>query len=236
MSSKPHGLALIVNNVTWINDPTGEETRHGSDADADRLQTVFANLDYHVKLRRNLKAAEMKTALEEIRKDIRDSHDSFVCCILSHGTDEGIEGVDGKYVTVHELAETLYPDNCGALNGKPKLFFIEACREKIQSDNKGANDTITKPLPRGADFFFGNSTIQDSAAYRKQRSGSFYIQALCETFEQHADKLSFSDMLLAVNQKIATNPELSQHCGGKKPQMSETVNTLRGNIYFNKKP
>jgi len=98
-------------------------------------------------------------------------------------------------------------------------------------------DAVTKPslaFPPAADFFFGNSTIPDSQSYRKTVSGSFYIQSLCEVFEQHADDKNFMDMVQEVNNKIKTNPELSQFCdGGKSWQMSEIVTTLCGNIYFN---
>ena len=240
MSSKPHGLALIINNVTWLN---GKDTRHGSDADAKKLEKILTELCYKVILKTNLHATEMKTALEEVRRDVQDSHDSFICCILSHGTADGVEGVDGNGITVLELAETLSPKYCEMLKGKPKLFFIQACRikDKIVSDSTGGDDIVPdKPggtpisLPPDADFLFGYGTTHEIPAYRKQVSGSFYIQALCKTFSDHSSSLSLYDMLSIVHQKIATDPDLRKYCDeGNNPwQMAEMVSTLRGNVYF----
>lgn len=63
-----------------------------------------------------------------------------VVCILSHGDDHGlVYGVDSKSsgitgvpaapsVKLRDLISRFNPKQCPDLNGKPKLFFIQACR------------------------------------------------------------------------------------------------------------
>lgn len=53
---------------------------------------------------------------------------SCVVVILTHGEYDCITGVDGKQVNLHEFFACLNAKNAPNLAGKPKIFFLQACR------------------------------------------------------------------------------------------------------------
>ena len=246
-----HGVALIINNVTFEGEGTADRT--SSNKDAERLEEVLKGLRYQVIIRENLRAVDMIEVLHEVAADIvLPKHDGFICCILSHGNPEGILGVDGKTVTVTELAKIINAKECPALHGKPKIFLSVASRgsempESIVPDssnmpwplNEGEEmvaDGLTKALPPEADFIFGFSTAEGNIAARGIYSGSQYIKALCKFIPKYASRLSLYELLLLVNHDISGNP-VQFKVQGKDvtyQQMPEIRSTLRGKFYFEK--
>ena len=47
---------------------------------------------------------------------------------MSHGINKGICGIDGKIFETNRLHKMFDAHSCPQLKGKPKLFFIQACR------------------------------------------------------------------------------------------------------------
>ena len=97
----------------------------------DNLVKTFMNLDFKVGGEyycENLKAQQMKNKLEEFANVDHGSYSCFVCCISSHGKKEGIVGVDGCTVDISDLTSPFRASKCKSLAGKPKLFFVDACR------------------------------------------------------------------------------------------------------------
>ena len=247
MSAKPgRGLALIINNVKWNQDvdPDNKHGRSGSVQDAARLKSTLEKLHYTVDLRLNLESHQMKESLSELARRASKTHDSFVCCILTHGDTNGLEGVDGIHVPVGELATLVNCKNCPNLYEKPKIFFIQACRgseipEPVAIDNsKGASDIVVmdgrKSLPPEADFFFSFSTCHDNIATRGIYEGSHYIKELCKVLSSHASSLSLYDLILLVHREM-TKKEFQVHVDGRQSlfkQMPEIVSRLQGKVYF----
>jgi len=62
--------------------------------------------------------------------------DCFVCCVMSHGNENGVEGCDAKVLAsgdeqmcpLNDIISPFDGDKCTSLIGKPKVFFIQACR------------------------------------------------------------------------------------------------------------
>ncbi|XP_030638356.1 caspase-8-like [Chanos chanos] len=123
LSSVPRGFCVIINNVDFIT----MGTRKGSERDADALSKVFKWLGFTVELYKNQTSLEMLNLVHEISK--RGDHgDIFVCCILTHGSNDGVFGIDGDIIRVKHILDQFNALNCPALANKPKLFFIEASR------------------------------------------------------------------------------------------------------------
>ena len=70
----------------------------------------------------------MITKLQEAASLDHSRYSCFVCCISSHGTQEGIVGTEEEVVNIRDLTSPLRASNCKSLAGKPKLFFVDACR------------------------------------------------------------------------------------------------------------
>lgn len=130
MKSIPRGLCLIINNVNFASI-TNLTVRDGSIKDEEKLDQVFSKiLRFDVKVQRDVTAEEMTNEFDKIRNDdsLKDL-DSFACIIMSHGgVEDQIYGIDGEAISVHEVTKKFNDENCIGLRGKPKLFFINACR------------------------------------------------------------------------------------------------------------
>ena len=91
MDKWPHGIGLIINNETFIKQPTQEDTnedqpnldqRVGTKIDEQNLIQTFRYLGYIVEVHRNCEAIKITEIFEEIRQRDHDNYDSFICCIL----------------------------------------------------------------------------------------------------------------------------------------------------------
>ncbi|KAK6187861.1 hypothetical protein SNE40_005794 [Patella caerulea] len=142
------GCCLIINNDTFTNMPP----RPGSVSDVYNLKAEFQKLRFSVKIYNNLTGPNMDKKLRKVaQKYEHENADCFVCIMLSHG-DEDINrgqerkdvvfGTDGIGVSV-AYAMSLFSDNeCPGLMGKPRLFFIQACRG--QKTEKGVDIKLVK--------------------------------------------------------------------------------------------
>ncbi|XP_011405572.1 PREDICTED: caspase-8-like [Amphimedon queenslandica] len=235
--TREHGVVLIINNVYFTEKDKAD--RESSNEDAKRLKKVFEGLHYQVIVHEDLLAEEIRTNVSAIAAGVvTKKHDSFICCILSHGNPVGIEGVDGKTVTVAELADIVNSKECSALHGKPKIFLFQATRGSnipepaVADEEEQRVSASLRALPPEADFLFGFSTSDGNVAARDVYTGSQYIKALCEYFDpKYSSRLSLDELLLLVNYKVSGNP-IDYNLPYKYHQMPEIRSTLRGKFYF----
>uniref|UniRef100_A0A8C2GAL5 Caspase 9, apoptosis-related cysteine peptidase n=1 Tax=Cyprinus carpio TaxID=7962 RepID=A0A8C2GAL5_CYPCA len=133
MDASPCGICLIINNVDF--DPSFDlKDRKGSNIDCDKMEKRFKALNFEVIVKRNLKYNHI---IQEMAFLAQRDHSVYDCCvviILSHGTEASqnnfpgaVYGVDGASVPVQLITNYLNGQNCPSLQGKPKLFFIQAC-------------------------------------------------------------------------------------------------------------
>ena len=152
MKSSPRGIALIISNIEFASG-CGLDYRAGADVDETSLQELFSPncLNYKVVLLTDLTGEQIDLALRlvsghegltygALHKNDKEAikalsngdnlisadHDSFVCCLLSHGTKDIVYGTDGKEFDLKNFFNYLGP--CKHLSGKPKMAFIQACQ------------------------------------------------------------------------------------------------------------
>ncbi|XP_077055492.1 caspase 20, apoptosis-related cysteine peptidase isoform X2 [Siphateles boraxobius] len=211
ISRIPRGICVIINNVHF----TTMMERSGSDEDQKYLDKVFHWLGFDVVVHRNKTADEMKNLLTDLGKTV--DGDCFVCCVLSHGKKEGVFGADGDVVSVDEIRE---PFTGQRLAGKPKLFFIQACRGrknqlrvKVQADSpedgesemEVDGDDFEITIPADTDFLIARSTTDGHYSYRKPEEGSWFIQSLCRNLEKHCPLgTDIQTILLCVNNDVSS--------------------------------
>ena len=235
---KPHGLALIVSNETF-DSGARLSNRICSPWDDKRLGETLEALGYRVVLKKNQSAAEIEGHFESIRLNkpgelfIKPEDDSFIFCISSHGDWDGekntdlIYGRDRGKVYLHKVVyEKLNAITCPHLRGKPKLFFVQACRGggygSIAADSGDTKVPPAPQLPRESDFFISYSTAPETKSFRFDpnrprpeggdvdtsagdavmgyKIGSFYITELCDALTRYAPKLDLMNMVLSVHQ------------------------------------
>ena len=270
----PHGLAVIISNEIF-DEGTGLSRRICAPYDETRLEKGLADLGYRVEVRKNQTGDEMFTLLEDIGKNtaedpklhIKKVDDSFICIISSHGEWDSSKNTDvilGRDRTPFDLQkkayDTLGATACKLLKGKPKLFFIQACRgdkHGTLADDGGTMvaKTIPRKLPRESDFLFSYSTAPMTKAYRfdpnslqpegtpidlsdhenydKWNIGSFFITELCFAFDQFAPKMDLMNILLIVHEQLsATEKNIFKMDSKSHRQCPHMTLSLRGPVFF----
>lgn len=163
------------------------------------MRRVFEWLHFEVKEEIDLSGPAMK---ELVRKYANKDHSTYyavVICVLSHGLEGIVMGVDGGHVSIKDLYRPL--TRCPTLVGKPKLFFIQVCQgtalqtgllledgpkeqldELLQED--AHNPLINKlSVAMEADVLIGMATVDEFKSFRHTLRGSIYIQALCRALQ-----------------------------------------------------
>lgn len=158
------------------------------------LRTVFEWLDFEIESRGDCKRDEMLSVVRELAGRNHSQMDCLVCCVLSHGMEESVFGVDGLPVRFKELIEPFTGSKCSSLAKKPKLFFIQACQgfnkqEAVYIDSDGPTGSplstdLKMSIPSNADFLLGVATAPSYVSFRDRRYGTWYIQSLCQNLVQ----------------------------------------------------
>jgi hypothetical protein len=231
MSKFPHGFALIINNESF----EGKERRKGTAVDQRHLTHAFRYLGYIVEVHREVDSERMKSIMNEMGKRNHDQYDSFVCCILSHGTAGHVFGTDGVKVSLDTLTQSIDAKHCPTLRNKPKLFFLQACRGELRqmtvtvgADGDNIRE-IPDKIPETADFFFGHATPLGHVAWRDFDHGSWYISELCHTLCEMSTYASLNDIMTQVCSRVASGEKYDMIGYRMTP---ESTTRLQGNVYF----
>ena len=62
----------------------------------------------------------------DVSKRNHSKFNALVVCILSHGDEQTVYGVDENKIPIRNLTANFHSSKCRSLAGKPKLFFIQA--------------------------------------------------------------------------------------------------------------
>ena len=245
-----HGIALIVSN-TKFDKGCGLANRAGGDVDERSLEDLFSPeyLSYKVVLLKDLTGDQIdlafrlasghegltyakllgndKEALKALSNGdnlISANHDSFVCCLLSHGTEGVVNGTDGKEFDLKNIYNYLGP--CKHLSGKPKMAFIQACQ--------GENIAVVPPAsvqPDGVtrqtcDFIMSFAAFYGQYSFRSPINGTWYIKALCKIFKENYKTMDVLSMITDVHK------EVTNMTSGYYKQCPRLEHSLRHNIQF----
>ncbi|NXG27732.1 CASP8 protein, partial [Dromaius novaehollandiae] len=234
MENNPHGYCVILNNYIFKNP---DETREGTVKDGEALRRVFKWLQFETVEYMDLEANQMYAKVKEYSKKDHSNMDCFVCFILSHGEKDKIKGIDQEFVNIKDLLSCFSGSNCPSLAGKPKLFFIQACQGSVghpavtvKEDFSGCLETDAIPLtsiPDQADILVGMATVEDFECYRCIKTGSVYIQCLCDKME----------LLCPLRKDLVTiltevNKEVGRRVLNGWKQMPKISSTLRKQLIF----
>uniref|UniRef100_A0A914QTE9 Caspase-3 n=1 Tax=Panagrolaimus davidi TaxID=227884 RepID=A0A914QTE9_9BILA len=259
--SFPKGLALIINNRF-----EGKAERKGTEIDERNIRQRFSQLGYKICTKENLSAAVcsfngntlvlknfqdmLKTAKSFAKNDKHKFYDSCVVFVLTHGKYDHLLGVDDKEVNVHEFLKCFNAENAPLLKGKPKLFFIQACRGEDcdygaiyrDSHNIGLSEQLTKGtlypnlsptlMPIEGDMIIAYATPPNYVSWRDEDRGSWFIESVCDIIGKYAKTEEICSILTKVNQKVAEAKGYSEEENGFIKQIPRFESSLTKKFYF----
>eukprot|EP00090_Calanus_glacialis_P039506 TRINITY_DN6877_c0_g1_i6.p1 TRINITY_DN6877_c0_g1~~TRINITY_DN6877_c0_g1_i6.p1 ORF type:complete len:550 (+),score=134.88 TRINITY_DN6877_c0_g1_i6:180-1652(+) len=202
MERRRVGTAVIINNLDLEQPPTKN--------DVENMGAVLKNIGFDVEVHVNLTSQGMNSVKRKVTEESKHKDaNCFLMLIISHGTaDNFLVDKDGNKTW---NIESLVTEVCDvqSLIGKPKLFFIEACRGK---ENNFSTQMMTKSsappqqsgisLPSKQDVFVGFATVPGFVSFTNMR-GSPYLQALSSILSAHHATTDLSDIHLLVKRKLA---------------------------------
>ena len=156
--------------------------------------------------------------MKELSEVDHTGYDSFICCILTHGAENDVLfGSDGAEVKLKEMMSHFYASTCKTLFGKPKIFFIQACRGDMEDlgVSSGLIDEVpqdftdkteyydSEDLPETADFLIAYPTSSGYVSWRSHNEGTWYIKSLCDLMKDHHNQHDLMSILTMVNGEVA---------------------------------
>ncbi|XP_030843397.1 caspase-3-like [Strongylocentrotus purpuratus] len=253
------GLVLIINNDRFHE----AKDRPGSELDLINIQHVFRRIGYEPVIMTNLSANEIRSFLDEsvsrINLEGPICHPSVVLVLMSHGEKRGIYGTDSEVVEIQEIKSKFSGRQCPALIGKPKIFFIQACRGQMRT--KSALDTddtrrlstiemvndpdidscssrrptdhvldVDGDVPDNADIYVAYATSEGYFSIRDQVKGSWFIQSLCEELIAHVHIDDLDTIMNGVTRRVIGFTHSVVDGEGKKKKWLQTPDISKQGI------
>ncbi|KAL1513890.1 hypothetical protein ABEB36_003230 [Hypothenemus hampei] len=218
-ADKP-GIVLIINQESFYTETDEKykhllhknyediqlENRSGTKVDRNRLANIFNRMNYKVVIKDNLAHYDMLNEIKQVTAEISDES-SLIICILTHGENGVVFGVNSCKVEVHDIKNVMCNTN-KKLIGKPKMLILQSCQgqqcqkiNKIEETETG-NSTDGHLLPTN-DLIILWATIPGFAAIRNFTKGSWFIQALCDVIEETKAQFNFLEITTRVHNRIS---------------------------------
>ena len=152
----------------------------------------------------------LKVLADTAKKDL-SNFDCFVCVILSEGSVEGeIYGKGDELINL-EAITTFF--NCPQLEGKPKIFLIEALQEDESAKTPGSGPFLSASFLK-SDFLI---------CYACSPGPVVFLTCIAEVFEKYSKKEHIVEMMLRVNRIIESDFEM---------RCQWQLSTLTKKVYF----
>ncbi|XP_049836882.1 caspase-1-like isoform X2 [Schistocerca gregaria] len=220
MRNTKRGLALVFNHYEFdIREYKDGELyrppkRKGTSRDKDAVLETFSKLGFEVIPHDDKRYEEIKEILAEVAQQDHSEHDCLAVIVLTHGErGDRLDAKDGEY-DARRLWEPFIASRCRTLAGKPKLFFIQACKGRTRdvgaivrnsiSDSTDAAPVVSVSfqVPSFADFLIAYSTFEGMYSFRHLTKGSWFIQTLCTQLREHAGDKDVVSLLTDVNRIV----------------------------------
>uniref|UniRef100_A0A1I8HKM7 ANK_REP_REGION domain-containing protein n=1 Tax=Macrostomum lignano TaxID=282301 RepID=A0A1I8HKM7_9PLAT len=151
------------------------------------------------------------TSPSQVASTVLTMHGWLICVIMAHGNNGKIVVPDGKELQIKEIVDQFNSYHCSALQHKPKVFIIQACRgERMDvqrpTDSGPSGDSSYSPVESDILIFY--SATEGYASYRgnTEEEVSPFIQTLCKVITEYHRTEHLADMLTIVNRRLKETP------------------------------
>ncbi|XP_046991865.1 caspase-1-like [Schistocerca americana] len=244
MDHQQRGVALIFShkNFDARQHPDGDyqpTAREGTDADRDALRLTFVMLGFEVLCFNDRSHEEITSELRHVAEQDHDSRDCVAVAVLSHcGRDGQLSARDREY-HVSELWQPFAPRRCPSLDGKPKLFFIQASRGRGLDLGVNISNIITDAPDAGhgsyADVLVSYSAFEGVTAAGETQNASRFVQTLHDELVAHRRGKDLVSLLTDVNRTVAQQVRLRtdwEHLLHGRLLQPCFTSTLTRRVYF----
>ena len=257
MTALPRGIALIINNKLFVDNPEHgrQPPRHGSEEDVHQLKELFGALEFEVHISENRTKREMLNEVDffAYEKDHSD-YDCFVLWLMSHGRSGEVFGSDGVPLPIQTIKDMLSNASCATLRGKPKLLFVQACRGDKEDEgvnvvtNACGSPSVQMPFPcpdspidptkspsseriaGQTDFLTAYSTVEGYVSYRYPGIGSNFVRAVVNVFREYVAHDHLVNLLTKVIKRVSDKESTENARKFKQAPQFET--TLVKELWF----
>ncbi|XP_001849630.2 caspase [Culex quinquefasciatus] len=239
------GQALVFSHMNF----TAMAKRNGTDKDRDDICTALYELDFNVHVYEDLSRKEVLETLKKWSLEDHSDSDCLVVVVMSHGEEGVLYARDSKY-NVDALWKNFVGNACPSLIGKPKMFFIQACRgeefdEGVTLKTDGPKDMVDSKkeqvsysIPAMADLLVMYSTYDGHYSWRNPKQGSWFIQSMCREFKENGRIRDLLTLLTGVARRTAFEYQSFVPNNEKMDAMKQMpclVSMLTKTFYFTKK-
>ncbi|KAL4609300.1 caspase-7-like [Arapaima gigas] len=197
--------ALLV-SVTDFDPGVTLSRRPGAKKDTKRLHKVLSKLGFKVLLVNDPTAEEMCQVFKTASKQVVEN--CFLGVISSHGEEGIVFGADGGIVKLSDIFSMF---ESPTMDGKTKLFFIQACRggnldpgvevetDSVEKDEDSFSHCLSIPINMAVGF----ATSPGYSAFMHPL-GSVFLQTLCDLLEKDGGReLEVTQLLTRLNHCVA---------------------------------
>ena len=227
----------VIINIEKFESP-GSRDRIGSNADVENIRATFRQLNFKVSVEENLTSEELTKYMKRRANDTSLYNVGvFVCFLMSHGEEGMISGSDGNHVELDSIINSFKNDKCAALKGKPKVFFVQACRGNtvdapindrgLMVDNIATETRNCSAQPQDADLIVCQATTKGKVAVRTD-TGSWYIDTVCNVIRKTFHFEDLNGMHTKINNQISKKGQ----DGASTLQVSNVNGSLRKKLRF----
>ena len=225
----PRGIGLIFTNETFVN----HERREGAQNDEHNFSLFFRMMGLEVRRYPDYTSQEILDTLAQVAMGDLSNTEMFAVAFSTHG-DQGdyLYGRDNTSFSLYKQVISLFRiNNCPTLKGKPKLFFVQACRgDKTDATVKPPGircDSAERAcVTLETDFLIAHSSVEGFKAFRHEKHGSWFVTQLKRAFEMFGDECSLLEVLSLTNQLVVEQSIISSGATDKYIQSCQSESTL----------
>jgi len=250
IKGSPCGICLIISNEVFPPKNGRNFNRYGTLVDEKSLEDTFNWLGFAVDLRKNCTRDQILQALKDVASKDHRMYTAFVCCILTHGDKGEVYGTDWKPVQLVEIKKLFEEGICKSLSGKPKIYFIQACRgdgqdfgflkPPVESSDQTSQPSDEQDVGQNFDDFHTEAeadvkanAVRDPAAHRKAvcRTNFYFVFPSAQGHKAILDKTKGSwliSSICSVLQQEAQTLNLRDMMVKVNDKISDMESNLRG--------
>ncbi|CAG5094630.1 Oidioi.mRNA.OKI2018_I69.XSR.g13726.t1.cds [Oikopleura dioica] len=234
------GIEHFDKSCVWIDDKTGKRTktvvnkRDGAKEDIARLTKTMVRLGFEVRIYHNPSKYVAEDILKIFKKIDLSNIEVFGMAISSHGSANNIIYLKDTHTDLNFFVDPIKSNI--TLAAKPKLFFVNACRGKGigKTHLVAQGNTVQKRWPYDADCLIHFSTIEKQVSLRDRKTGSYFVSALCDVFDQlkSTNQRDIHEVLAEVNRNVARLDPTPIEDRGEVLQIPVIQSTLTTFLYL----